>query len=92
MIQQVIQFKFRIFCNFLNQLITNFRQKLLFFANNVKNADISKNSNGTRRKFQNKNYKDVIFLCFKSHISMFYQLGDAMQQGSCYLHLISNIC
>ena len=41
------------------------------------NADISKNVSGTRHKFQDKNYKDIIFLYFKSHIGIFYQLGDA---------------
>ena len=56
------------------------------------NVDISKNIAGTRHKFQNKNFKDIIFPCFKSHIGMLYQLGDTTQQIPCgFAHNVATL-
>ena len=47
------------------------------------NADISKTISSTTHKFQNKKNKDIIFVCFKFYIDMFYRFGDATRQIPC---------
>ena len=54
-----------------------------FLRRKTINADISKNVRGMRHKFQNKNFKDIMFLCFKAHIVMLYHLGDTTRQSPC---------
>ena len=43
----------------------------------------AKHISGMRHNFQNKKDKDIVFLCFKSYIGMFYQLGEATLQSPC---------
>ena len=71
---------FAIFRTNLNQILD---QNCSFLRTKQLNADISKKIRGTRHRFQNKNFKDIIFLCFKYHIGTLYQLGDTAQQSSC---------
>ena len=42
-----------------------------------------KSINDTKQRFQNRNHKDIISLCFKLHTNFCHQFGNTMRQSPC---------